>query len=136
MNFSIMFGIKKNIYHNKLSSEFCDHFYNQFQNNFSALDNLFGSNAKITFFGNEYIGFNSLKQSLQYYQDIHIIQHQIKSITSQPLNLLLTDTLLISVIGVMIINNNKKIPFSDTFVLCKNNNLYYIDNYISEILTE
>lgn len=117
--------------HKKFSEEFCKMYYDKMgQNGYMNVLPLFMQNAKCTFDGVDYNGIYNLLVKLSQKNVNKFLYHTITA-ESQ---LIGNDVLISSSGSVTPLSfsgaKGKSVKFTETFVLCKSENTYYIRNYI------
>lgn len=98
----------------ELGNEFINHYYNNFDNSFFELVNVFENDSKFTFLDDEVIGFHNFYNLLVNKHCFTSVNHIIDKIKTQPLG---DKTLIIQVNGRISVNNQEYLHFAETFVL-------------------
>jgi len=119
------------INYKEITKQFCNNYYNYYDNTFNKLENLYNSNSYFNFLNEEIIGFKNLYNRIKQYNIKKFTHHSI-NITAQPIE---NGDIFILVTGTISINDSLfHNRFSETIILSINNNNFYINNTIFTLI--
>jgi len=135
-NLNILFP---SIHYNNISKSFIETYYNLLHCNHQNICNFYLDNSKLTYNNEEILGIELIKQK---YANLNLKEPKftINNFNAQPID---NNKIIITVIGTMenklnssilSFNISNKNNYHETFILVNNNNSWFIQNHIFNII--
>lgn len=135
-NLNILFP---SIHYNSISKSFIETYYNFLHSNHQNIYNFYLDNSKLTYNNEEILGIELIKQK---YANLNLKEPKftINNFNAQPID---NNKIIITVIGTMenklnssilSFNISNKNNYHETFILVNNNNSWFIQNHIFNII--
>ena len=121
------------INYKKITEEFCNYYYSNYDNNYLQLSSLYRNKSLFTYLDEELTGFDQMVNKIKQYGINKFKHHEIK-INAQPIH---NKMLIINATGIMSVNNSlQREKFVETIILQRENkkNTFFISNTIFKLI--